>query len=429
MTDDDPVAHASSKFVSWATAAATVAEAFTHVAAKRTREQAERLDAAPRSQAVRPVADVVQRSFPDMGGQRESSVTLSDDEVRREWLRTTVKAAERFYAEQTAGSWVPEYLRGRRLEGCLEAGSAWQVGYAPASWTALVDHMRGRQYSDDDLLEAGLASRSKRGTLVDRFRDRLMVSVRDADGRTVGFVGRANPESTSQRVPKYLNSPETLIYEKGELMLGLAEQAAELRLGARPVVVEGAFDAMALTEAGEGRYVGVAPSGTAVTGPQMRELRKVTSGEAVFAMDGDMAGRQAVVRAHAAAHRAGFTDLRAAVLPAGCDPADLWRGGRVTPLTQALDHAQPMADLVVDARLDEWPHGFSSYPERVNAARSAATVIVELPADDRARQVGRVAEWLRLDVTVVTDAVTDAVGRDGLISTAARSRAPADLSR
>lgn len=358
--------------------------------------------------------DVVQVSFPD--------VQMPVDEMVRGRLIAVHRDAERWFRRQLDSSWVPEYLRSRRLDGCLSMSSPWAVGYAPAKWLALTDHLRGLGYTDRDILDAGLGLRSKHGTVVDRFRDRLMVSARNADGETVGFVGRADPASDGQRRAKYLNSPETAIYRKGEVLLGLSEHRDLLLAGARAVVVEGAFDAMALTAASDGRYAGVAPSGTAVTEMQMRELRPVAGTEVVFALDGDMSGRLAVVRAHAVAHRAGFDSPRAAVLPTGCDPADMWSGGRVTSLVDVLDDAPPAADLVVDARLDEWPHGLDSSHERINAARSVAAVVARLPAGEVARQVGRVALRLGLTVATVTVAVTDAVSPPDQPPVAVRAR-------
>ena len=88
---------------------------------------------------------------------------------------------------------MPPYLHARGLADCLTASSPWAVGYAPAGWTGLVEHLHGRGYTDAELLDAGLATTTKRGTVVDRFRDRLMISARNGRGETVGFVGRAAP--------------------------------------------------------------------------------------------------------------------------------------------------------------------------------------------------------------------------------------------
>ena len=351
----------------------------------------------------RSAEEAVQDSFPDPA--EEVSVT----EAYRQRLVDAHRDAERWFRYQLDGSWVPDYLHARGLDGCLAPSSPWAVGYAPGGWTALVEQLRGRGYTDQELLDAGLASSTKRGTVVDRFRDRLMISARNDRGDTVGFVGRAAPDQRDVRTPKYLNSPQTALYQKGEILLGLAEQRAELQGGAAPVLVEGAFDAVAVSLAGAGSYVGVAPSGTAVTAAQMRALHAVTDADVlVVAFDGDAAGRRAAGRAFGLAHGAGFAP-KAAVLPDGHDPADLWAGGLGGVLVGRLQTCRPLADLVVDARLAEWPHRLESGQDRVNAAHSAAAVIATLPVTEIARQVGRVAERLDLAVPAVTAAVTDAL--------------------
>ncbi len=314
------------------------------------------------------VRDVVRQSFPD--------VELDRAPVRDDRLVAAQVAAEALYASRVARSWVPEYLASRRLDMCLDAGSRWQVGYAPADGRGL-------------------------------FRDRLMVSVRDADGVTVGFVGRANP--ADRRTPKYLNSPESSVYRKSELMLGLWEQRAMLRAGGTPVVVEGAFDAMAVTAVSGGRFVGVAPSGTAVTARQMRAVRNVSNAGVIFALDGDDAGRAAALRAYSAAHAAGFDRVDVVSMPDGQDPADLWASGTDVRFLRSLEDAEPLADRVVDARLDRWPHSLDNRQSRFNAARSVAGVIAVLPALEAARQVARVAHRLVVPMAVVSAAVADAV--------------------
>jgi len=114
--------------------------------------------------------------------------------------------AERFYVGHLKRSWVPGYLAARGLHPALAA--QWHIGYAPAGWTALISHLRNLGHDDALIEAAGLARRSSRGTLIDHFRDRVMLAVRDEHGMVAGFIGRARPEA-GPAVPKYLNSPET----------------------------------------------------------------------------------------------------------------------------------------------------------------------------------------------------------------------------
>ena len=167
------------------------------------------------------------------------------------------------------GSWVPGYLASRGLSAAVQ--DPWLAGYAPAAWDALTSHLRAAGYSDMVIEASGLARRSRRGTLIDTFRDRAMLPIRSADGTIIAFIGRA-AEHADPGVPKYLNSPSTALYNKSEVLFGLWEARDALASGARPVIVEGPLDAIAVTTAGHGRYVGVAPCGTNFTAHQAAAL-------------------------------------------------------------------------------------------------------------------------------------------------------------
>jgi len=238
--------------------------------------------------------------------------------------------ATAFYAAQlTAGT--PDAARARQVLGqrAVPAGAvaAYEFGYAPPGWTALADHLRGRGYTDDQLVAAGVGTTTRRGSVVDRFRDRLMLPVRDPGGqRVVAFLGRALAQSPE--VPKYLNSPQTVLYSKGDVLYGLGAEPTRqaFTAGARPVLVEGALDAIAVTFAGGGRYAGVAPSGTARTAGQVAALELAVGPLAkrgvTVAFDADPAGRDAALRSHGLL-RAADAWPAAAVLPDGQDPASL----------------------------------------------------------------------------------------------------------
>jgi DNA primase catalytic core, N-terminal domain len=176
--------------------------------------------------------------------------------------------AEAFYTGRLAGSWAPAYLHKRGLTA--EAIGEWHVGYAPRGWTTLHTYLRGRGYQDGETQAAGLARTSSRGTLIDHFRDRVMLPVHDEQGNVAGFIGRARPGS-GPGVPKYLNTPETCAYKKGNLLFGLHQASDRLTQGATPVIAEGPFDAIAITLAGQGRYAGLAPA--ALPSPARRPKR------------------------------------------------------------------------------------------------------------------------------------------------------------
>ncbi len=137
------------------------------------------------------------------------------------------------------------YLHERRLELVLNEDSIWKVGYAPPGWTRLTDHLRHLGYVDRTLVDAGLAHVCRRGTLIDRFRDRIVVPIHGHAGGIVAFVARAAPGAPAN-CPKYLNSPTTGLYRKADTVLGLHEQRHLLAAGATPVLVEGPFDVLAV---------------------------------------------------------------------------------------------------------------------------------------------------------------------------------------
>ena len=314
--------------------------------------------------------------------------------------------AARFFAARLSASWVPAYLAGRGFGA--PALRPWTVGYAPAGWRALIAYLRDLGYGDAVIQAAGLAQRTRQGALVDFFRDRAMFGIRWPDGTLAGFTGRARPGG-NRPGPVYLNSRTTGLYHKGSLLFGLYEGRRALAAGARPVLVEGPLDAIAVSAAGP--YAGVSPCGTALTPAQVAQLARTCDlrrGGVVVAFDADQAGRRAAVRAYDLLR--GETDLAvAAVLPAGQDPAGFRRqhGGRA--LARRFDASVPLADLVLDetvAPFERW----LAFPDGTFAAlHAAAPLVAGLPSDQVARQVARLAGRLGLSYAEVTDAVTAAV--------------------
>ena len=216
-----------------------------------------------------------------------------DDAVADRARLTLVNAmAMSFYAARIDTGWAGAYLDDR-LPGWRTSAHT-SAGYAPASWTALVDHLGGRGVTDDELLQTGLATRARTGNLIDRFRDRAILSITD-EHQILGFVARRHPDLTDDDRcgPKYLNTSDTVLFHKGAQLYGTIPEL--LDLGAVPVLVGGAIDAMAVTLAANGRYVGVAPLGTALTDEQARQLATLST-HPIVATDGDLPGRVAAER-------------------------------------------------------------------------------------------------------------------------------------
>jgi DNA primase len=213
-------------------------------------------------------------------------------------------------------------------------------------------------------------------------------------------------------VPKYLNSPATVLYDKGRTLFGLWEARAALAAGAVPVIAEGPLDVLAVAQARTRRYVPVAPCGTALTARQVSALSQAVDLAAtgvLVAFYGDAAGRRAAISAYRLL--SAITGRIAAVaFPGGQDPAQILRDQGPAALAEALDrYRRPLADLVIDAHVARWEQWLGYSEGQIAALRALAPVIAGLAPADVARQVARLADRLGLDDATVTVAVTDAV--------------------
>jgi DNA primase catalytic core len=306
-----------------------------------------------------------------------------DSGVPAERILELNQLAQDFFTHCYPTSWAPKYLRAR-LGDDLAADPRVTPGYAPAGWRSLTEHLHRLGASDTEILAAGLGIRASTGRIIDRFRDRLVLPIRSPDG-IAGFIARRNPRHDSdtggeRHGPKYLNTADTPAYTKGAHLYGLHQVADALDAGAVPVLVEGPIDAIAVTRAGDGRYVGVAPLGTALTDTQADQLRphlRPGGSGVIVGTDPDLAGRQAAARAFwQFAVRGG--DPRQLVLPEGTDPADLYTRSPHA-LLAALDAPTSLAEQLISDRIEGWADILDTAEGRVGAARAAAAVIVALP--------------------------------------------------
>jgi len=253
-------------------------------------------------------------------------------------------AAARFFRMQLAtgqAAAAREYLAGRGLD--RRALDRFEIGFAPDTRQGLFAHLRDAGVDADMIVEAGLAARpDDGGAPFDRFRGRIIFPIRDARGRCIGFGGRAMQENARA---KYLNSPETPLFDKGRSLYNHGPARTACGKGAALIVVEGYMDTIALVEAGfEGA---VAPLGTAITEEQLRMMWRAAP-EPVIALDGDTAGLRAGLRLIDLAlpiMEAG-QGLRFALMPPGQDPDDVLRGGGRAALDKLLSEARPMVQLL-----------------------------------------------------------------------------------
>jgi DNA primase len=234
------------------------------------------------------------------------------------------RAAAEYYAEQlmTPAAEIGRRFLSERGFGREEA-ARFGVGYAPNEWEALVRHLRGRGFSDKELITGGLASQGRRGP-IDRFRGRLIWPIRDLTGDVVGFGARRLEERDDG--PKYLNTPETPLFKKGSVLYGADLAKKEIARRRQAVIVEGYTDVMACHLAGVG--TAIATSGTSFGEEHIKILRRLlmdqdeASGEVIFTFDGDAAGQKAALRAFESEHKFAAQTF-VAVQPDGLDPCDL----------------------------------------------------------------------------------------------------------
>lgn len=256
--------------------------------------------------------------------------------------------ATQFFAKQLeasqAGKKIKEYLSSRGLK--QKTISDWQVGYAPESWQGLMDFLNSRGYSDQEILKSGLSVKAEKPgkrAYYDRFRDRVVFPIKNLNGIIVGFSGRENPYQSDSRMGKYINTPNTLIYDKSKILYGLDKAKIGIRKKDLCILVEGQMDVLMSHQAGFNNAV--ASSGIALTEDQLRIIKRYTDNLAT-AFDMDQAGEIATKRGANLALQNGL-NTKVISLSDGQDPADclqkdpsLWG--------QAIDNAQGLIEFYLD---------------------------------------------------------------------------------
>ena len=249
---------------------------------------------------------------------------------------------ERYYqANLKENDAAQNYLKGRQLDGAT--AKRFGVGYAPAGWSAVLDKFGVSNEAIERLLAVGLVIRKDNGNHYDRFRNRIMFPIRDSRGRCIGFGGRV----LADEEPKYLNSPETVLFHKGRELYGLYEARQAIRHIERLVVVEGYMDVASLAR--HGIDFGVATLGTATTDDHLNRLFRLTE-QVFFCFDGDRAGRAAAWRALETALpqiREG-RQVRFVFLPEGQDPDSYVRDKGHKAFEDALSAGVPLSEFLVE---------------------------------------------------------------------------------
>ncbi len=324
------------------------------------------------------------------------SQTSPEQKEAFENLRQLLEDAVVFYrGHLTANADVLNYLHEKR--GLTDASiETFGLGYAPNAWDSALTHFTGRGYSEQDLLDAGLISERDSGGYYDRFRNRIMIPIRDEQGRMAGFGARiVDPDD----VPKFLNSPDTAIFTKGRLLYGMDRARKPIRMADQAVIVEGYMDVIAVHQAGYENVV--SPMGTALTEDQLRLLKRFTR-KIVLALDPDAAGQKAVMRGLDAARSAmdkegelGF-DARGLLRNEARLQADL----RVASIPDELD-----PDEIVARDKDEWA-------TIIGAAKPIVTHVMDTLAADQDINDPKVKNQIAAQVIPLIEDLPNPLERD-----------------
>ncbi len=342
------------------------------------------------------------------GGSRPREEGLG----RRSRLIEAHRVAQEFYAEallqQPAARQARDFMRARDFNS--EVARHFGIGFAPRGGEDLVRHLRDKGFSDDEMVTGGLAGRGSRG-LYDRFRSRLVWPIRDITGDTIGFGARRIFDDDRIEA-KYLNTSETPIYKKSNVLYGLDLAKKQISGGRQAVIVEGYTDVMACHLAGV--ETAVATCGTSFGAEHIKLLRRLMRDEAglapakvIFTFDGDKAGQKAAMRAFADDQKWASQSF-VAVEPSGKDPCELRQAGGEPAVQALIEDAVPMFEFAVRTTINRFD--LSTVEGRVQAMRAVAPIIGAIR--DQSLQPAYVREVSGM-IGVEVDALSTEVGRAG----------------
>ena len=362
-------------------------------------------------------SETVERLAQRIGYQlRYDSTGLSQSSgVNRARLVAANTAAATFYREQLM---IPgpaqvgrDFLAGRGFD--RDAAALFGVGYAPDEWDALYKHLRALGYTDAELNLAGLTKEGSRGGLIDRFRNRLIWPIKDISGDIVGFGARKLAGDDQDQGPKYLNTAETPIYKKSQILYGLDMAKKEISKKRQVVIVEGYTDVMAAHLAGI--TTAVATCGTAFGDDHIRIIRRLLMdddafrGEVIFTFDGDAAGQKAALRAFDDDQKF-VAQTFVAVEPNGKDPCELRQSGGDLAVRDLIAKRVPLFEFAIRSVIKQYD--IATAEGRVSALNQVAPLVGKIrDASLRPEYIRLVAGWLGMEVDTVGAAVKRVAGK------------------
>ena len=337
----------------------------------------------------------------------EAGGTTSGPSINRSRLVAANLAAATYYQEQLQ---LPEAQHGRdfltKRGFDRDAAKNFGVGFAPDQWDSLFKFLKGKGFAEEELMLAGLVKEGTKGP-IDRYRNRLIWPVKDISGDVVGFGARKLASDEVDQGPKYLNSPETPIYKKNQILYGLDMAKKEISKTRQVVIVEGYTDVMAAHLAGV--TTAVATCGTAFGDEHIRIIRRLLMdadafrGEVIFTFDGDAAGQKAALRAFEDDQKF-VAQTFVAVEKSGLDPCELRQEQGDAAVRELIARRVPLFEFAIKSVIAAYD---ITAPEgRVNALNQVAPLIGKIrDASLRPEYVRLLAGWLGMEVDIVSTAV------------------------
>ena len=351
----------------------------------------------------------------------ESGGSTTTPSINRSRLVAANTAASIFYQEQLqlpAAQIGRDFLTKRGFD--RDAAKQFNVGYAPDEWDGLYKHLKGKGFTDEELNLAGLVKEGTKG-MIDRYRNRLIWPVKDISGDVVGFGARKLASDEVDTGPKYLNSPETPVYKKNQILYGLDMAKKEISKNRQVVIVEGYTDVMAAHLAGV--TTAVATCGTAFGEEHIRIIRRLLMdadafrGEVIFTFDGDAAGQKAALRAFEDDQKF-VAQTFVAVEPNGMDPCELRQAHGDDAVRNLVARRVPLFEFAIKSVIANYD--ITAAEGRVNALNQVAPLIGRIrDASLRPEYVRLLAGWLGMEVDIVATAVKRS-GKTGEIQSAPR---------
>lgn len=342
----------------------------------------------------------------------ESAGGRSTPPGQRSRLIAANAAAAKFYQLQLNESSQAQFGRDLLSKRGFDKAACdiFGVGFAPDEWDALTKYLRAQGFTIDELEVAGLSRMGQRGP-IDRFRNRLTWPIRDISGDVVGFGARKLASDDIDDGPKYLNTPETPIYKKSQVLYGLDLAKKEIAKKRQAVIVEGYTDVMAAHLAGI--PTAVATCGTAFGTEHIRILRRLLMdddafrGEVIFTFDGDAAGQKAALRAFSDDQKF-VTQTFVAVEPDGLDPCDLRQHKGDLALRDLIARRVPLFEFAIRTEINQ--HKLDTAEGRVNALNAAAPLVAQIRDKSLRPEYTRLlAGWLGVEVETVSAVVAQGV--------------------